>query len=220
MPWSVWSHTHTFIHAHGGAEVRPEVQDAMRVLLAELYASDTPDFDTPGDPCPYAEDGLVRLHPMPVREGRKTYLDPKLEPGIHFHTLPDLATIRGYIFAMDAGTPGAESMKAAKKVEFVDEPAGMCAAVVQVAGGVAIAHTVMRGPGTAQEGESRSINSVVQTVQEADLPPVDLEHAAWGGGDCQAAGSATKSYTESRTAHCMMTGHLFPNPRCPADGAG
>ena len=64
----------------------------------------------------------------------------------------------------------------------------------------------MRGPGTAQEGESHAINSVVQTVQEADLPPADLEHAPWAVGDSQAAGSALKSYTDSPTAHCMMTG--------------
>ena len=82
----------------------------------------------------------------------------------------------------------------------------MSAAVVQVAGGVAIAHTVMRGPGTAQEAESHPINSVVRAVQEADLPPADLEHAAWGVGDSQAAGSATKSYAENPTAHCMMSG--------------
>ena len=110
--------TDTFIHVHGPAEVRPEVQDTMRVLLAELYASDAPE-----DPCPCAEDGIVRLHSMPVREGLRTYLDPKLEPGIHFHALPDLATIRGYMLAMDAGTPGAESMKAARKVEFVSRQA-------------------------------------------------------------------------------------------------
>ena len=108
---------------------------------------------------------------MPVREGPRTYLDPRLEPGIHFHTLPDLATIRGYILAMDAGTRGAESMKASWKVEFVDEPAGMSAAIAQVVAGLAIVHTVMRGPGTAQEGESHSINLVVQSVHEADLPP-------------------------------------------------
>ena len=41
--------TDTYIHVHGQASVRPEVQDAMRVLLAELYAS-----DAPNDPCPNA----------------------------------------------------------------------------------------------------------------------------------------------------------------------
>ena len=158
--------TDAFVHVHGQAEVPPEVQDAMRVLLAELYASDAPD-----DLRPCAEDELVRLHPMPAREGPRTYLDPKLKPGIHVHVLLHLATVRGYILAMDAGTPGEESMKAARQVEFVDEPAGMSAAIAQVVAGLAIVHTVMRGPGTAQEGESHSINLVVQSVHEADLPP-------------------------------------------------
>ena len=45
----------TYIHVHGQAAVRPEVQDAVRVLLAELYAS-----DAPGDTCPDAEDEQVR----------------------------------------------------------------------------------------------------------------------------------------------------------------
>ena len=142
----------------------------MRVLLAELYAS-----DAPGDPCPCAEDGLVRLHPMPAREGPRTYLDPKLEPGIHFHVFADLATIRGYLLPMDSGTPSAESMKAARRVEFVDEPAGMTAAVAQVVGGEAIAHTVMFGLGTAQEGECHAINSVVQSAKKADLRLPDLD---------------------------------------------
>ena len=84
--------TDTFVHVHGQAAVRPEVQDAMRVLLAELYAS-----NAPGDTFPDAEDGQVRLHPMPVREGPRTCLEPRLKPGLHFHTLPDLATIQGYI---------------------------------------------------------------------------------------------------------------------------
>ena len=67
---------------------------------------------------------------MPVREGAGTYLTPKLEPGIHFHTPPDLATIRGFVFFMGASIPGAEGMKEARQAEFVDEPGKMAAAVV------------------------------------------------------------------------------------------
>ena len=149
---------------------------------------------------------MVRLHPMPVQEGARTYLEPKLEPGIHFHTPPDLATIRGFIFSMDAGIPSAEGMKEARQAEYVDEPGKMAAAVVQVAGGVAVAHSVMKGPGTAQEGESHAINNAVQTVQAADLPPATLEAAPWAVGDSQLSEAALKSYMESPTAHCMMTG--------------
>ena len=75
---------------HGRAAVRPKVQDTMPVLLAELHAS-----NALGDTCPDAEDGQVQLHPMPVVMGPQTYLEPRLEPGLHFHRLPDLATIRG-----------------------------------------------------------------------------------------------------------------------------
>ena len=134
--------TDTYIHDHGRAEVRPEVHDAMRVLLAELYANDKPE-----DKCPDAADGPVRLHPMPVAIGPRTYLEPRLEPGLHFHRLPDLATIKGYILAMDAGTPDANSRKEARGAEFVDDPKGMAATIIQDVGGAVIAHTVMRGPG-------------------------------------------------------------------------
>ena len=80
---------------------------------------------------------------MPVREGPRTYLEPRLEPGLHFHTLSDLATIRGYILAMDAGTPDAESRKVARGVEFVEDTKGMAAAIIQNVRGVFVTHTVM-----------------------------------------------------------------------------
>ena len=97
-------------------------------------------------------------------------------------------------------------MKAARRVEFVDEPSCMAAAVAQVVGGEAIAHTVMRGPGTAQEGECHAINSVVQSAKEADLPPPDLENSLWTIGDSQSAESAPKTYVANPTAHRMITG--------------
>ena len=131
----------------------------MRVLLAELYAS-----DAPGDTCPEPGAGPVQLHPMPAPGGPRTYLEPCLEPGIHFHTPPDLATVRGYDFAMDAGHPSAESRAEARGVETVNDPEGMAAAIVQDVGGRAISHSVMRGPATAQEGEAHSINAVVTPV--------------------------------------------------------
>ena len=114
-----------FIHVHGLAKVRPEVQDAMEVLLAELYAN-----DAPADMCPVSGARPVQLRPMPVSEGPRTYLEPCLEPGIHFHTAPDLATVRGYICAMDVGNPDAKSRGQARGEEVVDDPEGMAAANV------------------------------------------------------------------------------------------
>ena len=72
--------TDTHIHVHGRAKARPEVQDAMRELLAELYAS-----NQPGNRCPDSADGSVWLHPMPIEMGPRTFLQPRLEPGVHFH---------------------------------------------------------------------------------------------------------------------------------------
>ena len=131
-----------FIRVHGLAKVRPEVQDAMAVLLvlAELYAS-----DAPADKCPLPGIGPVQLHPMPVLEGPRTYLEPCLEPGIHFHTAPDLATVRGFICAMDAGNPYVDSREQARGAEFVDDLEGMAAAIVQDVGGRAVSYSVMRG---------------------------------------------------------------------------
>ena len=62
---------------------------------------------------------------------------------------------------MDAGTPDAESRKVARGVELVEDPKGMAAAIIQDVGGVSVAHTVMRGPGTAQEGEAHAMNSMI-----------------------------------------------------------
>ena len=134
----------TYTHVHGQAKVRPEVQDAMRVLLAEIYTS-----NRPGDRCPEAEDGPVQLYAMPVEMGPRTYLEPRLEPGVHFHRLPDLATTGGYIMAWDAGNPSADDHKEAREVEELNDPRGMAAAIVQEEDGEVIEYTVVRGPAIA-----------------------------------------------------------------------
>ena len=84
----------TYVHVHGRAKVRPEVQDAMRELLVELYAS-----KKLGDRCPESRDGPVWLHAMPVDMGPRTFLEPRLDPGVHFHQVTDMVTIRGLVVA-------------------------------------------------------------------------------------------------------------------------
>ena len=130
--------TDTCIHVHWQAQVRPEVQDAMRALLAEVYASNRPE-----DRCPEVDDGPVRPYDMPVEEGPRTYLEPRLEPGVHFHRLPDLAPIRGYIMAWDAGNPSTDDCKEAIEVEELNDPRGMAAAIVQEVDGAVIEYTVV-----------------------------------------------------------------------------
>ena len=107
---------------------------------------------------------------------------------------------------MDAGNPDAESRKEARGEEFINDPKGMAAAIVQDVGGEAVSYSVMRGPATAQEGEAHSINTMIVGVQLADLPLATLERAAWTVGDSQSASAATKSYYEDPKAHCMMSG--------------
>ena len=69
-----------------GGRIRHEVQEALGVFLDENF---------PGD-CEYT--------PPPVQTHPPNILYPNTELGVHFHTLPGLATIRGKIVAVDAGT--------------------------------------------------------------------------------------------------------------------
>ena len=142
---------------------------------------------------------------MPVAMGSRTYLEPRLEPGIHFHRLPDLATIRGNIMSWDPGNPSDEDRKEAREVKFVDDPNGMAAAIVQEVDGMVIAHTVIRGLVTSQEGEAHAMDTAVKYSREATgLLAADLEHVVCGVGDSRAAEGATKAYEEDPWAHCTM----------------
>ena len=98
----------------------------MRELLAELYAS-----KRPGDRCPESRDGPVWLHAMPVDMGPRTFLEPRLDPGVHFHQIADMVTIRGFITAWDAGNPSVAERQEAREVDEIDDPKGMAAAVIQ-----------------------------------------------------------------------------------------
>ena len=107
---------------------------------------------------------------------------------------------------MDAGNPSTESRAEARGEESIDDPEGMPPAIVPHVGGRAISYSVMRGPATAQEGEAHSINAVVTSVQQSDLPPATIECAPWGIGDSQSASAATKAYYENQKANRTMSG--------------
>ena len=73
----------------------------------------------------------------------------------------------------------------------------MAAAIIQEAGGEVISRTVLRGPGTAQEGEALSMNVAIRSVQEATgLPPASSTTSVWGIADSQSAEAATEAYAE------------------------
>ena len=75
-------------------------------------------------------------------------LAPKTEPGIWFHDLPALATLRGTVVAVDAGTT----------------PAGMAMAGVAERGHEAYQAQVASGVGTSQEGEAMVLLSYVRRL--------------------------------------------------------
>ena len=92
----------------------------------------------------------------------------------------------------------------------------MPSAIIQEVGGGTIAHTVMRGPGTAQVGEEHAMNSMIQAGWEADPRQADPEHATWAVGDSQAATATRRPYAGHQKANCMMSGissqiHDAPN---------
>ena len=74
-------------------------------------------------------------------------LYPRTEPGIHFHDLPELATVRGKLPGIDAGTAseGEEGRPPMSAAGYAAGAAGQGEA------------SVAGGPGTSQEGEALAL---------------------------------------------------------------
>ena len=72
---------------------------------------------------------------MPVDMGPRTFLEPRLDPGVHFHQVTDMVTIRGLVVAWDAGNPSVAERQEAREEEDIEDPQGMAAAIIQEAGG-------------------------------------------------------------------------------------
>ena len=112
-----------------------------------------------------------------VPHGQATYppqvLAPEARPGIWFHDLPALATLRGTVVAVDAGATRA----------------GMAMAGVAQSGPAAYQTQVASGVGTSQEGEAMILLSYVRRL--ATQPGVD-----WLVPDSEAAVGALRTYQE------------------------
>ena len=102
---------------------------------------------------------------------------PEVKPGIWFHDLPALATLRGAVAAVDAGTT----------------EAGMAKAGVAQSGPAAYQAHVASGVGTSQEGEAVILLSYVRKL--AQQPGV-----YWLVPDSEAAVGALRTYQEGD--HC------------------
>ena len=115
-------------------------------MVSALPAELTPALETHlqehhGDLALLAPQGLVTSPPPKV-------LAPKTEPGLWFHELPALATLRGAIVAVDAGAT----------------PAGMAMAGVAQCGPGAYRTHVASGVGTSQEGEAMILLSYARRL--------------------------------------------------------
>ena len=104
-------------------------------------------------------------------------LAPKVEPGIWFHDLPALATLRSTVAAVDARTT----------------QAGVAMAGVAQSGPAAYHAHVASGVGTSQEGEAVILLSYVRRL--AQQPGV-----YWLVPDSEAAVGALRTYQEG--GHC------------------
>ena len=84
-----------------------------------------------------------------------TIIQPVTTPGLHFHHVPHLATIKGPIVSMDAGTPRPQKRAEAGGVDHTgNEGPGMSANGTPSAPEGTITRSVVRAPATAQEGEA------------------------------------------------------------------
>ena len=112
---------------------------------------------------------------IPIRPPTATpmYLLPQTEPGIWFHDLPPLATIRGAIVATDTGTT----------------PAGMTMALAyERAPGECTTETTS-GIGTSQEGEALTLLLYVRRLEAQ-------QGTYWVVPDSQSAVGALRTYQE------------------------
>ena len=138
--------------------VPAELYPALRTHLREHH----------GDPALLAPHGLAVDPPN---------VPPNVKPGIWFHDLPALATLRGTIAAVDAGAT----------------PAGMAMAGVAQSGLEAYQTHVASGVDTSQEGEAMILLSYIHRV--AQQPGV-----FWLVPDSEAAVGALRTYREG--GHC------------------
>ena len=106
---------------------------------------------------------MAAFHPHQGRTTEPYVLEAITEPGIHFRDLPPLATIRGKIIALDAGT--VEGGVVAAGVFYRHDHRDIATA---------------RGPGTSQDGEALVLITYVRELKEKEgvyWPVVDSEAA-------------------------------------------
>ena len=164
-----------FIHLHGTPAIRPEIQQALSVLLQELFLP-----ASEGSYVSTFSNEAVDLHEATPPLLPATILQPVTTPGVHFQCILHLITILGIIVGTDAGTPRPGDRASARGMEHIgDEGPGMSANGTQSGPGGPISRSVIRAPATSQEGEAMTL--VVYTVAAG----VHKGKVVWIVGDSQ-----------------------------------
>ena len=144
-----------------GGPLRHEVDEALGVFLEENFT------------------GAHEYTPQPGPRLPPNILYPHTEPGLHFHDLPELATVRGRILGVDAGTARAGEE---------GRPPMSAAGYAAGATGEGEA-SVAGGPGTSQKGEALAlIEYVIALARRGGV--------YWIIGDSEAAVGALRKYQE------------------------
>ena len=111
------------IHLHRTPAIRPEIQQAISVLLQEIFL---PAFE--GSYATFFSNEALDHHEATLPLLPATVLQPITTPGVHFDRVPHLATIEGIVVGTDAGTRRPRDRAEARCVEYIgDEGPGMSA---------------------------------------------------------------------------------------------
>uniref|UniRef100_A0A7S1J937 Uncharacterized protein n=1 Tax=Eutreptiella gymnastica TaxID=73025 RepID=A0A7S1J937_9EUGL len=178
-----------YVHLHGGGQMLGEIQEAMMTLLNEIYRPSGRVM-----PAPVVVNTAFSQHEVPVRCAPPRVVDPITTPGVHFHEVDHVATIRGIVVGTDAGTPKSGARCQARNIQYVGPPelpmlaAGAQWKVVDDVGFVT--SSTIQAPATAQEGEAKSL---ITYAKAANQPPPGT--VAWTTPDSQSAVALFRSMT-------------------------
>ena len=150
---------------------------------------------------------LALLAPHGLATDPPQVLAPEIKPGIWFHDLPALATLRGIVAAVDAGTT----------------QAGMAMAGVAQSGPEAYRTHVASGVGTSQEGEAMWEPNVLEQWAAALRTPSMLRaHMECSTRWDRVHTSRNRGVHQSLVRPCQGACHVAESPPGPRqhDGVG
>ena len=124
---------------------------------------------------------------MPVDMGPRTFLEPNLDPGVHFHRVTEMVTVQGVLLGWDAGIPSVAERQEAREEDDIEDPEGMAAAIIQEAGGNFPHSTAGSGDGPGRGGPLHECGH--QVGLGGHWPPPGKQHDVCLGDSGLAVGS-------------------------------